>query len=131
MWTLRLSPSCNLRVFLRVTLLKKNESVERIPHSLGTSVTRPLLNLLVYTTLFQNLRAKLRADFLTFWWFLDFDLRANVVWIFDMKKTLIIFVLLLTGRMKQMKLLISSFFDLWLLFVDLFLYTCHIDESGS
>jgi len=58
--------SCKLRAKLRATLLKKNESVERIPHSLGTSVTRPLFNIRGKPTLFQNLRAKLRADFLTF-----------------------------------------------------------------
>jgi len=57
---------------------------------MGRSVTRPLLNILHFTTLFQKLRAKLRADKSTFWWFLDFDLRANVVQKFGMKKTLII-----------------------------------------
>jgi hypothetical protein len=31
------------------------------------SVTRHLLNIREKPTLFQNLRAKLRADFLTFW----------------------------------------------------------------
>ena len=60
---------------------------------MGRSVTRPLFNIREYTTLFQKLRAKLRADFLTFWWFLDFDLRADVVQKFGMKKTLIILVL--------------------------------------
>ena len=63
---IELLTSCKLLAKLLATLLKKNESVERIPHSLETSVTRPLFNIREKPTLFQKLRAKLRADFLTF-----------------------------------------------------------------
>ena len=38
---------------------------------MGRSVTRPLLNILHFTTLFQKLLAKLLADFLTFGELLD------------------------------------------------------------
>ena len=65
---------------------------------MGRSVTRPLLNIREKPTLFQKLRAKLRADFLTFWWFLDFDLRANVVQkSYIMKTLLTLFVLLFSS----------------------------------
>ena len=58
------------------------------------SVTQPLLNIQGKPTLFQ----KLRADFLTFWWFLDFDLRANVVQkSYIMKILLTLFVLLFSS----------------------------------
>ena len=57
---------------------------------MGRSVTHPLLNIREKPTLFQNLRAILRADFLTFWRFLDFDLRADVVKKYGMKKLIII-----------------------------------------
>ena len=40
MGTLRFLPSCKLRAKLRATFLKKNESEQRITHSLGTSVAR-------------------------------------------------------------------------------------------
>lgn len=53
--------SCKLRAKLRATFLKKNESEQRITHSLGTSVTRLLYLNIGFVTLFQKLRAKLRA----------------------------------------------------------------------
>jgi len=39
--SIELLTSCKLLAKLLATFDEKNESVERIPHSLGTSVTRP------------------------------------------------------------------------------------------
>ena len=52
----------------------------------------------IETNTFSKLRAKLRADFSTFWRFLDFDLRANVVQkYYIMKILLTLFVLLFSS----------------------------------
>jgi len=51
---------------LRVTFLKLFVEEYRKIELVGRSVTRPLFNIRGKPTLFQNLRAKLRADFLTF-----------------------------------------------------------------
>ena len=62
--------SCKLRVKLRVTFSELFVEEYRKNRLMGRSVTRPLLNMLGKPTLFQKLRAKLRALFLTFCLFL-------------------------------------------------------------
>ena len=55
--------SCKLRVKLRVTFSELFVEEYRKNRLMGRSVTRPLLNIREKLTLFQKLRAKLRALF--------------------------------------------------------------------
>ena len=58
--------SCKLRAKLRAVFKNKKSANPYEFALLGTSVTRPLLNIREKPTLFSKLRAILRADFLTF-----------------------------------------------------------------
>jgi len=61
---------------LLATLLKKNESVERIPHSLETSVSQHIVPMRCIITLFQKYMQKVSAVISCFWRICDLRVSA-------------------------------------------------------